>query len=44
MPYRIFKTYEIEIAHMLSKHTVLCKYPHGHTRKLEFVLDSEKLD
>ncbi len=44
MPYRICKTFEIENAHMLSKHPDLCKYPHGHSRKLEFVLESETLD
>ena len=29
---------------MLSKHPDLCKYPHGHSRKLEFVFVSETLD
>ena len=44
MPYRICKTLEVENAHMLSKHPDNCKFPHGHTRKIEFVLESEALD
>ncbi|HIG29796.1 MAG TPA: 6-carboxytetrahydropterin synthase [Verrucomicrobiales bacterium] len=44
MPYRICKTFEIENGHMLSKHPDLCKFPHGHTRKIEFVLEVESLD
>ncbi len=44
MPYRICKTFEIENGHMLSKHPDLCKFPHGHSRKVEVVLESETLD
>ena len=44
MPYRICKTIEIESGHMLSKHPDKCKFPHGHTRKVEFVLEAEQLD
>ncbi len=44
MPYRICKTLEVENAHMLSKHPDNCKYPHGHSRKIEFVLESDSLD
>lgn len=44
MAYRICKTIEIESGHMLSKHPDKCKFPHGHTRKVEFVLESEELD
>ena len=29
---------------MLSKHPDKCQFPHGHTRKVEFVLESEDLD
>jgi 6-pyruvoyltetrahydropterin/6-carboxytetrahydropterin synthase len=29
---------------MLSKHPGKCKFPHGHTRKVEFVLEAENLD
>ena len=44
MPYRVCKTLEIENGHMLSKHPDKCQFPHGHTRKVEFVLESEDLD
>jgi 6-pyruvoyltetrahydropterin/6-carboxytetrahydropterin synthase len=44
MPYRICRTFEIESGHMLSKHPDKCRFPHGHTRKVEFVLEAEKLD
>jgi len=29
---------------MLSKHPDKCRFPHGHTRKVEFVLESDELD
>ena len=44
MPYRICKTFEIENGHMLSKHPDKCKFPHGHTRKIELVLEAGDLD
>ena len=44
MPYRICKTVDIENGHMLSKHPDACRFPHGHTRKVEFVLEAEALD
>lgn len=44
MPYRICKSLEIENGHMLSKHPDKCRFPHGHTRKVEFVLEAEELD
>jgi len=44
MPYRICKTFEIENGHMLSKHADLCKFPHGHSRKVEVVLEADTLD
>ena len=44
MPYRICKSLEIENGHMLSKHPDKCRFPHGHTRKVEFVLEAEDLD
>ena len=44
MSYRICKTLEIESGHMLSKHPDNCKFPHGHTRKIEFVLEADELD
>ena len=44
MPYRICKTFEIENGHMLSKHPENCKYPHGHSRRVEIVLTADSLD
>lgn len=44
MPYRICRTFEIENGHMLSKHPDKCQFPHGHTRKVEFVLEADDLD
>jgi 6-pyruvoyltetrahydropterin/6-carboxytetrahydropterin synthase len=44
MPYRICKTFEVENGHMLSKHPDLCRFPHGHTRRVEIVVESEGLD
>ncbi|MBM4313698.1 MAG: 6-carboxytetrahydropterin synthase [Deltaproteobacteria bacterium] len=44
MPYRICKAIEIESGHMLSKHHENCKYPHGHSRRIELILESDALD
>jgi 6-pyruvoyltetrahydropterin/6-carboxytetrahydropterin synthase len=44
MPYRICKTIEIENGHMLSKHPDNCKYPHGHSRLVELILEADELD
>ena len=44
MPYRICKSFEIESGHMLSKHPEKCRFPHGHTRKVEFVVEADTLD
>jgi 6-pyruvoyltetrahydropterin/6-carboxytetrahydropterin synthase len=44
MPYRICKTIDIENGHMLSKHPDACRFPHGHTRRIEFVLEADSLD
>lgn len=44
MPYRICKAFEIETGHMLLKHPSLCRFPHGHSRRVEVVLSAEKLD
>lgn len=44
MPYRICKMFEIENGHMLSKHPDKCRFPHGHTRKVELVVEAEALD
>ena len=44
MSYRICKTFEVESGHILSKHPGRCRYPHGHTRRVEIVLEAEELD
>ncbi len=42
--YRVCCAITIESGHMLSKHPERCKYPHGHTRRIELVLASPRLD
>lgn len=44
MPFRICKTFEIESGHMLSKHPGNCRFPHGHSRRIEIVVVSEGLN
>lgn len=44
MPYRICRIFEIENGHMLSKHPDKCQFPHGHSRKVECVLEADTLD
>ncbi|HUF63808.1 MAG TPA: 6-carboxytetrahydropterin synthase, partial [Verrucomicrobiales bacterium] len=44
MPYRICRIFEIENGHMLSKHPEKCRFPHGHSRRVEIVLEAEHLD
>lgn len=44
MPYRVCKMFEVESGHMLSKHPGRCRYPHGHSRRVEVVLRSQALD
>ena len=44
MRFRICKSLEIENGHMLSRHPDKCRFPHGHTRKVEFVLESADLN
>lgn len=44
MVYRICKMIEVESGHMLSKHPERCRFPHGHTRKVEIVVESPELD
>lgn len=44
MPYRICKSLEVENGHMLSKHPDKCRFPHGHTRKVEFLIEADELD
>ena len=44
MLYRVCKAFEIESGHMLSKHPDRCRFPHGHSRRVELVLAAESLD
>jgi len=44
MVYRVCKAFEIESGHMLSKHPGRCRFPHGHSRRVELVLACETLD
>jgi len=44
MPYRICKTVEIESGHMLTNHPDKCRFPHGHSRKVEIVIEADELD
>jgi 6-pyruvoyltetrahydropterin/6-carboxytetrahydropterin synthase len=44
MPFRIGKTFEIESGHMLSKHPGKCRFPHGHSRRIEVVLVADQLN
>lgn len=44
MPYRICKSLEVENGHMLTKHPDKCRFPHGHTRKVEFIIEADELD
>jgi 6-pyruvoyltetrahydropterin/6-carboxytetrahydropterin synthase len=42
--FRIAKLFEIETGHRLSKHPEKCRFPHGHSRKVEVVLKATRLD
>lgn len=42
--YRVCKVFTVESGHMLSKHPERCRFPHGHTRRIEVVVTSETLD
>lgn len=44
MPFTICKTFEIENGHMLSQHPDKCRFPHGHSRRVEVVLEADTLD
>ena len=44
MSYRICKTIEIESGHMLSQHPDKCRFPHGHSRKVEIILEAPTLN
>jgi 6-pyruvoyltetrahydropterin/6-carboxytetrahydropterin synthase len=44
MKYRICKSFEVESGHMLMKHPGRCKFPHGHSRRIDIIVASETLD
>ena len=35
---------EVENGHLLSKHPDKCRFPHGHTRKVELIFEADSLD
>ena len=36
--------FEVESGHMLSKHKEACRFPHGHSRRIEVVVSCGELD
>ncbi|MDD3179837.1 MAG: 6-carboxytetrahydropterin synthase [Opitutaceae bacterium] len=44
MPYRIAKIFNIECGHIISKHPGKCRFPHGHSHRVEVVLAADTLD
>lgn len=44
MRYRVCKSFTVESGHLLSKHPGVCRFPHGHTRRVDVVLTSRTLD
>lgn len=42
--FRIAKTFEVEYGHRLSKHPEKCRYPHGHSLRIEVVARGRELD
>jgi len=42
--YRVCKSFEVESGHMLSKHPGRCRYPHGHSRRVDVVVAADTLD
>jgi 6-pyruvoyltetrahydropterin/6-carboxytetrahydropterin synthase len=44
MPYRVAKIFRIECGHIISKHPDKCRFPHGHSHRVEVVLAADTLD
>ncbi len=44
MPYRVCKSFTVESGHILSKHKGKCRFPHGHSRRIEVTLEADTLD
>lgn len=42
--FRICKIFEIESGHILSRHPDNCRFPHGHSRRVEVILEAGGLD
>ena len=42
--YRVCKVFEVESGHMLMKHPGRCRFPHGHSRRVEVVVSATELD
>ncbi len=42
--FRIAKTFEVEYGHRLSKHPEKCRFPHGHSLRIEVVARGRTLD
>jgi 6-pyruvoyltetrahydropterin/6-carboxytetrahydropterin synthase len=42
--YRVCVAFEVESGHMLSKHPGKCRFPHGHSRRVEVILAAAELD
>jgi 6-pyruvoyltetrahydropterin/6-carboxytetrahydropterin synthase len=42
--FRIAKTFEVEYGHRLSKHPEKCRFPHGHSLRIEIVTRGSQLD
>jgi 6-pyruvoyltetrahydropterin/6-carboxytetrahydropterin synthase len=42
--FRIAKTFEVEYGHRLSKHPEKCRFPHGHSLRIEVVARGRRLD
>ncbi len=42
--YRIAKNFEVEYGHRLCKHPEKCRFPHGHSLRIEIVVRARGLD
>jgi 6-pyruvoyltetrahydropterin/6-carboxytetrahydropterin synthase len=42
--FRLAKTFEVEYGHRLSKHPDKCRFPHGHSLRIEVVVRGRELD
>ena len=42
--FRIAKTFEVEYGHRLSKHPEKCRFPHGHSLRIEVVTRGRELN